>query len=30
MFKIILLIVILQVVVNYRQNDIQPFIYTQF
>ena len=30
MFKIILLIVILQVVVNYRQNDIQPFIYTHF
>ncbi len=30
MLKIILLIVILQVVVNYRQNDIQPFIYAQF
>ena len=30
MLKIILLIIILQVVVNYRQNDIQPFIYAQF
>ena len=28
--KIILLFVILQLVVNYRLNDIQAFIYTQF
>ena len=28
--KLILLFVVLQVVINYRLSDIQPFIYAQF
>jgi hypothetical protein len=29
-FKLIVLLVVLQLVVNFRQNSVQPFIYAQF
>ena len=29
-FKLILLLVVLQLVINFRQNSVQPFIYAQF